>query len=370
MVYFVVFTMSSFFAYFAQKAKGKDVVIFYSAICILLPAIMGGLRRVGVGVDTVVYGYPHFLSAYNAPNFSVFLGSSIGGIGRMSREIGWSALTYFSTKIFGSVNVNFFFYQLITLTCTYIALYKHRKKAPLFFLWLIFLLGTYYTTYNIMRQSIAASIIFMGLNNLEDKHYTKFLVYVAVAALFHSSVLIVLSYFVMFHMILTWKTRNKWIKKTILVGLFLLLAVARPIMSIVIRSIPMLGAYEGYVNNHYSLMRNMGLNIMLYGELLVCLLYYDGMKRVFARGEMYKFFTYNLAFQLAYTVFIRALYIRVFYYFSFINVLLIATTPFLIKEKTLRNLAFVSVFLVSAVFFYIINAIKNSAATWPYESIL
>ena len=357
--------MSSFFAYFAQKAKAKDVVIFYSAICILLPAVMGGLRKVGVGTDTVIYGLPHFLRASNAPSFLSYI-----NYGRGVRELGWDAVTYFSTKIFGTVQWNFFFYQLITLTCTYIALYKHRDKAPLFFLWLIFLLGTYYTTYNILRQSIGASIIFMGLDSLEDKHYGKFLIYVAIATLFHSSAVIVLSYFVMFHMLLTWKTRNTWLKTTLLVGMFLLLAIARPIMSAVINATPLLGKYRGYVNDQYSLMRNMGLNIMLYGELLACLLYYNGMKRVFARGEMYKFFTYNLAFQLAYTVFIRALYIRVFYYFSFINVLLIATVPFLIKEKTLRNLAFVSVFFVSLVFFYIVNAIKNSAGTWPYESIL
>ena len=126
MVYFVVFAMSSFFAYYAQKAKAKDVVIFYSAMCILLPVIMGGLRKVGVGTDTVIYDLPHFWSANNSSSFFDFISSNY----RMSREIGWVAVTYFSTKIFGSVNWNFFF-QLITLTCTYIALYKHRDKALL-----------------------------------------------------------------------------------------------------------------------------------------------------------------------------------------------------------------------------------------------
>ncbi|MBQ7155066.1 MAG: EpsG family protein [Synergistaceae bacterium] len=341
-------------------------MIFYSAICILLPCIMGGLRATSVGIDVMTYAAPQYHVASIAPSFSSFLRIS----GRMSREIGWAAVTYFSTKIFGSLNWNLFFYQLITLTCTYIALYKHRKYAPLFFLWLTFLLGTYYTTYNVMRQAIAASIIFMGIDSLEKKKYAKFMVYVVFAATFHSSAVIVVSYFVMFHMLLTWKPRYTWAKTAMLAGIFLLLVAARPIIGIVTRSIPFLGTYSGYENNNYSPFRNLGLNIMLFGELLACTLYYNGMKRVFADGEMYKLFTYNLAFQLVYTVFVRVFYIRVFYYLSFINVMLIAAVPFFIKEKTLRNLAFVSVFLVSAVFFYMVNAVKNSAGTWPYVSIL
>ena len=114
----------------------------------------------------------------------------------------------------------------------------------------------------------------------------------------------------------------------------------------------------------------MGLNVMLFGELIACLLYYNGMKRVFAKGEMYKLFTYNLAFQLTYTFTVQASYIRMFYYFSYVNVLLIASVPFFIRERTLRNLAFVSVFFVSAIFFCIVTYVKSSAGTWPYVSVL
>ena len=341
-------------------------MIFFSAICILFPAIMGGLRQAGVGVDTMVYGLPHFLRASNASSFSDFLHSSH----RMSVELGWAAVTYFSTKIFGVVQWNFFFYQLLTLTFTYIALYHYRDRAPMFFLWLIYLLGTYYTTYNIMRQSIAASIIFMGLPHLEAKRYKKFMVYVILAGLFHSSSLMAVTYFLIFHMLLTWKPKRTWLKTTILVGMFVMLAVARQLMLIAVRAVPSVShlAYNAY--DTYSLSRNMGLNIMLFGELFACLLYYNGMKRVFAHGEMYKLFTYNLAFQLAYTFTVQAAYIRMFYYFSYINVLLIATVPFFIKERTLRNLAFVSVFFVSAIFFCIVTYVKSSAGTWPYVSVL
>ena len=73
MIYVVMFVFSTFFAYMASRAKNRGGVIFFSVICILLPSIIGGLRRVGVGVDTVVYALPHYSAAVRAVSFMDFL---------------------------------------------------------------------------------------------------------------------------------------------------------------------------------------------------------------------------------------------------------------------------------------------------------
>ena len=362
-----MFITSTFFAYFASRAKRKDGVIFFSIICILLPSIVGGLRQVGVGVDTVVYALPHYRAASRASSFLDFLAADR----RLYRELAWAGITYISAKFFHSINWSFFLHQLITLTCTYAALYKHRKIVSLPFAWLIFFLVMHGTTYNFIRQSIAASIVFLGFNNLEERRYCRFLVYVFIGALFHTTAVIVLSYFVAFHVFTTWKASDVWIKNVLIFFSFAAIIAIRPIMGVIINSSPLFVAYTGYENAvGASIWQGSAIAGLEFGEILLCTVYAKGMKRVFAEGDMYKFYRYNLYFQIMYRLFIRVFAYRILYFFDMVNVILLASLPSFIREKTLRNLVFVSVLLTAIMFYVAVFVIRNGHATFPYKSII
>lgn len=367
MPYMVMFASSTFFAYLASYYKRRDVIIFFSLICILIPSIMGGLRTINVGFDTHFYAFPHFERACNAPDFMTFLFSD----GRMSKEILWAALTYFPAKITGSFNFNLFCYQFVTLACVYAALYKHRKIISVPFAWLMYFFVIYLMTYNIMRQSIAAGVIFLGLDHLENRRYGKFLIYVAIGAMFHVSAVIVISYFLAFYMLATWETKHTKLKNFLIYGSLGLLASAQTIAFTVARAIPYISTYAHYAyfmpEHRLQGFPNAALEI---GELIICLLYPLGMKRVFSKGDMYKFFHYSLLFHIIYRFFVRIIANRMLYYYDVINTLLLAALPFFIKEKTLKNLVTVVVAFTGFVYFLLFVYVRNSASIWPYTSVL
>ena len=372
MPYVIMWITSTFFAYLASKAKRRDVVIFFSVIAILIPSVMGGIRANSVGKDTTTYALPHFIAACNAPDFGTFLLSDK----RLPKELLWAVLVYVPAKLFGNFNVNLFFFALIIAACSYIAIYKHRKIVQLPFVWLIFLTVIYPMTFNYIRQSLAASVIFMHLDKLEAKQYGKFMLAIAAGILFHSSAFIVLSYLVTFHALTLWKTRKVWLKNLILYGGLVSLIIIRPIIRLVTSSIPFLSTYAGYENNRpgafFTGLAYAGLEV---GELIMCMLYPIGLRKLFQQNDMYKFYMFSLIFHLIYRFFVRIFAFRVLFYFDFINVILIASLPFFVREKNLRNFVAISVFLASVTYFFfttvfgVITSAGNGSGAWPYRTI-
>lgn len=60
---------------------------------------------------------------------------------------------------------------------------------------LYIVIGTYFDSFNIMRQIMAASVVYMGIENLYKKDYARFSLYVLFASLFHITALIFLGFY-------------------------------------------------------------------------------------------------------------------------------------------------------------------------------
>ena len=364
MIYMVMFAFSTFFAYMASRAKDKGGVIFFSVIAVMVPCIMGGIRAPGVGNDTGTYALPHFLYALNSPNFHSF----ILGSRRLSRELGWSLVTYVSTKTFHSLNVNFFIYQLLTIPFVYIGAYRQRKRVPFPFTMLIFFLVYYNQTYNFMRQCIASSIIFMMLPELENRKYIKFGVCVGIAAMFHTSALVAIFFFLGFHWAITARI-PKIFKNAMLYGGFLMVFLTKYIIFIVTRLVPFLSQYSGF--ERYVDTAGYATSGMLFGSLLMFRLYRRGAERLFKNGSMYRFYTYNLVFNLLYRFTVNIASARILFYFSFVNVFLMASIPQLIHNKSMKMFYALCVVLVALVYWYCVYILKVELnGTWPYRSII
>ncbi|MBQ4430587.1 MAG: EpsG family protein, partial [Synergistaceae bacterium] len=233
MVYIACFLVSTLMAHVASRSKDRGLIILCSVVSILIPCVLGGLRAHGIGTDTKVYGYPDCRAALSASDFFSFLASR-------RQEIGYSALCYGIMKTLGHQNWCYFAYQLITVSCVYIGLYKHREKISLPFALLIWFFIFYNPTYNNMRQSMAASIILMGFNNIESRRYSKFMLYVFVAFLFHRSSLLALPLIMVMYIVITSEAvrKNLWLKLLIFYGSTGFLFLVRNIFFMIIRSIP------------------------------------------------------------------------------------------------------------------------------------
>lgn len=337
---------------------------FYSVLAVLLPALLGGLRHHTVGHDTGGYGMLHFVSAVRASSFSEFLLCD----GKLSRELGWAVLTYVSSKIFEHLNWNLFFYQLITLTCIYIALFKHRKITPVYFSWFIYLLVMNNLLIPAMRQGIAASIIFLGLDKLESKQYKKFFIYVLIATLFHSSAFVSVFFFMLLHYYIDSIKFSKHNKILLYAPLFVLPFV-RYLLITIVPFIPFLSIYSEFGKTYSS--SGLGKIAFLVGEVIMFELYSRGAHRVFSEGDMDNFWKFSVIFNLLYRLFVTILAVRVLFYFDLINVMLLASLPFFVKEKNLRIIVMFAVVSISLLYFILayVTIGRGALGTWPYRSV-
>ena len=367
--YLWCFAFSLLFTYFASRTKYKAEQFLFSLIAILIPSILAGLRAENIGVDVRVYATAHYSNAMQAESLLDYL---ITERGTLMLESGWHTLTYFSTKIFGSLNMNLFFYSFVTCTCIYIGAWKHRKFVSLPMTMLVFLCMEYCISYCIMRQGVAASIIFMGFDNLEKRHYGRFCVYIAAATLFHSSAVLCVMYTISFYYLLTSKTpsgRDSRTAKFILYSFIFFLFVAREIFSVLVGYVTLFkkyGAYTTMVLHSYS------IGLMMLGEFAIFLFYGGGGRRVFANSnpggtDMFYYYRYGIIFGMVFYMWVQV-YPRAYFYFDYINLFAYAAIPQFIREKHLR--ALVGIILTATYLGYFYYLCKsNIYAIYPYVSI-
>ena len=366
-----------FFAHMAGKAKRKSMIFFYSFITIMIPSLLGGLRSPGVGID--VGGY--VMSSYNLSMRISRLSEYIFQGGKVYHEIGWATLTYFITKIFESLNWNLFIYQLIVNTFMYIGAWKHRKTIPMPMTLIMYFLTHYNHTYNLVRNSIACSIIFMGLDTIEKRQYGKFSIYIAVATCFHSSTLICVVYILALHFAITSKSilgLKKNLKMTLIYSALGLLAIAKMVISRLVSLIPLLSKYEGYAESTVSGWNGVGYAeaFLVVGELIIFLFYSKGAKRFFIEkwegGKgMFEYCRYLVVFIIVYRFGLH-FFPRAIIYLEYINILILASLPNFVKRKSSKAIILVAVIAAGFIQWWYVFIKKGmvTSGTWPYVSIL
>lgn len=109
-------------------------------------------------------------------------------------EIGYVILN----KLIGIFTDNEIYFMLIISYVILQIFYREFKKNSSY-IWLSILLfiniGAFYTSFNIMRQILAASIIFSGSKYLYERRFYKYLLIVVIATLFHKTSLLMLPFY-------------------------------------------------------------------------------------------------------------------------------------------------------------------------------
>lgn len=135
--------------------------------------------------------YANLFAKYNQFSFSEIFNADI------HQEVGYVLLN----KILGLITDNeisiFIVTTLIILYCNYTQFRRYSK-----FIWLSVLMfitiGSFYTSFNIMRQILAASILFLGSKYLYERRLLKYIVVVCLAAFFHrTAIIMVIFYYIL-----------------------------------------------------------------------------------------------------------------------------------------------------------------------------
>ena len=357
------FLSTAFFAYLASRSKNKGVIILCSAICILIPALMGGFRRYNIGTDSGGYGIGISRHAMESRSFSEF--------GYTGVEPGCRILFYYGVKMWGDYTGAFLLFQLLTMTCIYIGAYRHRKLTSLAFIMLIFMLHFYNRTFNEIRQGTAAAIIFMGISYLESKHYLKFALHIAAATCFHYSAVVTFPLLLGVHAITTSRIyqKNRTFKLAFLYGVIVFLFLTRPALMSIITRIPFLTKYVYLFDPKYDNINV--LTIEYLGELIMFLCYgtigrkiLDG---VLGEGN-YNFYEFSIIFYLAFNFGVQ-FFDRMLFYNEWMNIFLVSTLPRFVKDKNLKILVTMAVIITSFVYWYRMFVYISVFATYPYKSI-
>lgn len=353
----------------AQRSKDGAVILIFSALSILVLSILGGLRHpFAMSHDVSIYGWPDFCDAVASESYIDLLKGS-------GHEPMYLLVCYIAAKFFGSINWALFFYQLIMVTCFYIGAYKHKNRISLPMLVFVFCCMQYNSSYNFMRQGMACGIIFMGTPLLEKRKYLKFSLYIIVACMFHSSALINFPLLLGVHMVMTSQNvlNHNWLKSLIFAGSVLVLVFIMPVITYILSSIQIVSKYTYYLKTgklYLSIRYSRVLLILT--ELITLTIYRKKAETIimpFGKGGV-TFYQFTLLFDLMYYLAVQIHPHRILMYSDYMNFIVLAAFPKMIKEKHLK--AFFLMGLISVLFFYwwYTYIIKRSDLTWPYQSIL
>lgn len=169
-----------------KKIRGKKMPIAFFAIPSFLVLFLVSSFR---GDFTVDYkGYTYLFDLYNQFEFS-----NIFEVG-LHQEPGFIALSRF----IGSFTQNVLYLFIITSFIIIIAFYKQFNNDSEY-MWLSVLLfvtiGSFYTSFNVMRQILAVAIVFSGSKFLYERKALKYFLVIILASLFHKTALIMIFFY-------------------------------------------------------------------------------------------------------------------------------------------------------------------------------
>lgn len=179
-IFYSISVTAFFFAYIAEK-KSKAAYLLLSDI---LLSLLCGLRGEDVGTDTHTY----IMSIETVMS---------GGV-HFDFDMGFHLLIKFLTSITNSIPLTLTTISFITISLCYITFWHYRSKGSLSLMVFIFICLFYPQMFNIVRQMLALSIVFVSTLLLEKKKNVLFCLVLAIATFIHLSSFVCIGIFLMY----------------------------------------------------------------------------------------------------------------------------------------------------------------------------
>lgn len=200
-VYLIGFTVSLILIAATEKKK-TGVFITASAIALLIPCLIAGLRAQTIGTDVMVYVKPLTQAAIMADDLGDFFNSywfaSWRNLYVADYDIGFSLLVYVVAQLTNSLATVLFAIQAAMILPIYMALARTRKQFPVWLGMAVYYFLSFNCTLNMMRQWVAMGILLLAFQLLTEKKTWLTLLLTAAAFLFHSTAVIALPLYVIY----------------------------------------------------------------------------------------------------------------------------------------------------------------------------
>jgi len=180
----VIVIISILSSIYKTSKNKKKVPIFGVLIIILILSVVAGLRW-GVGTDYSTYRSNY--SFYKENIIESFLNFEEPGI---------RIISYISSVIYDDFATMFLIASIITVGLSVWTIYKYSNYFSISILLYIFV-GAWHGSFNGIRQYLACAILFAGHHYIIERKFSKYLIIIIIASLFHISALImILLYFI------------------------------------------------------------------------------------------------------------------------------------------------------------------------------
>lgn len=219
MIYVVVYAISVLLIYIVyNKKQNKTIKAFLILGALSLPIILAGMRKIGIGTDTVGYAKSVFQLAMNSRNLTEFFSTTImfnfTTVTVSKWELGYVLFVYFITKLFHSYQIMLAVTHAIIIVLIYKGLHVYKNKISVWLGMLIFYFLFYASSLNLMRQWMAISIVFFAFQYLLKNMKKTYIVLVLLATSFHYSAILGLAIMFLYYFLIN--DKKKYI--TVFVG--------------------------------------------------------------------------------------------------------------------------------------------------------
>lgn len=234
-VYFFIMLITFFLTVFLNKlyctsAKLTKFSELLIKILIFLTLLLPMGLRYGIGTDYFYTYYPYF-------NF-------IGHGTRYFDEIGFNLLNIIIYRLFGNFEVLIFITSFIFIYFMSKGIFGNLKKSERAWgVLMLFLSQAYFYSMNMVRQSLAISVIFYSFKFLKNKEYGKYYIWNLIACTLHYSAIICLLFPLFF------KIKPKKKTKLIIISILIL---CQSFLSKVLLKIIMSTKYSWYIGSRYT----------------------------------------------------------------------------------------------------------------------
>lgn len=213
-IYICVIFISCLLTLIAEKSQ-KSIRQLFFTISVILPSIVSGARADSVGTDMHAYIEPMHRFANSIDNYFYFINSNqtlISGDQVNRFEKGYMTLVYLCSRISSSLFFDLFISELLIISLTLIALCRFNKKYNISITlgMFVFYMMFFNPSLNIVRQSLAMSVLIFSYTYLIEDKWIKYTIGVIIAYLFHQTAIIGIIPLFIYYFI---KTDNKYIFK-------------------------------------------------------------------------------------------------------------------------------------------------------------
>ncbi len=212
--------------------KNTPFKLFYFIVALIVLSFIAGLRGEQVGNDTT--SYIKMIKDWQVyDNFFKLEGRT---------EIGFVMLVRFFSLIHSSPNFVLFCISVVTIFIYLYVIFRNSANIPLSIV-LFFILGVFFESMNIVRQTLACAVIVVAYQHIQLKNIIRFCLLTAVAMSIHYTAIFGLVFFVFINI------KPTRMKLNLLVILFLFVALfLDPILEVFATLFP---KYSVYFNGSY-----------------------------------------------------------------------------------------------------------------------